>query len=366
MADTPSPLETEIRRIIAVAGPMAVAEYMRLCLTHPQYGYYMTHDPLGSGGDFITAPEISQMFGELIGLWVASVWRQMGSPENVRLVELGPGRGTLMLDALRAAKVIPGFRDAVVLHLVEISPVLERAQEQRLGDLEIPILWHDALEQVPAGPVIVIANEFIDALPVHQAVKEADGWHERVVEIDSGGNFAFGVARDPLPHFASTVPRKLRDAHEGAIYEWRYDKIAFELGRRVRADGAALILDYGHMQSNMGDTLQAVAGHAFTNPLVAPGEVDLTAHVDFEALASGAESLGARIQGPISQRDFLLRLGIDKRAAALKGSAPREKAVEIDVALSRLIAGGKRGMGELFKALAIADPKLGALPGFEE
>jgi SAM-dependent MidA family methyltransferase len=366
MAEARSPLEAEIRRLIGVAGPMPIAEYIRLCLTHPEYGYYMTHDPLGSGGDFITAPEISQMFGELVGLWVASVWRQMGSPENVRLVELGPGRGTLMLDALRAAKVVPGFRDAVVLHLVEISPALQRAQEQRLGDLEIPILWHDALEQVPSGPVIVIANEFIDALPVHQAVKEADGWHERVVEIDGEGSFAFGVAREPLAHFASTVPRKLRDAQHGAIYEWRYDKIAFERGRRVRTAAAALILDYGHMQSSMGDTLQAVAGHAFTNPLVAPGEVDLTAHVDFEAFASGAESLGARIHGPMSQRDFLLRLGIDKRAAALKASAPREKAVEIDVALSRLIAGGKRGMGELFKALAVADPKLGALPGFDQ
>jgi SAM-dependent MidA family methyltransferase len=366
MADALSPLETEIRRLIKIAGPMPIAEYMRLCLTHPQWGYYMTHDPLGAGGDFITAPEISQMFGELIGLWVASVWRQMGAPENVRLVELGPGRGTLMLDALRAAKIVPGFRDAVVLHLVEISPTLQRAQEQRLGDLEIPILWHDALEEVPAGPIIIIANEFIDALPVHQAVKQADGWHERVVEIDSEGNFAFAVARDPLQHFASTVPRQLRGAPDGAIYEWRPDKIAFELGRRVRSDGAALVLDYGHLQSSTGDTLQAVAGHAFTNPLVSPGEVDLTAHVDFEALAGGAESLGARIHGPLSQRDFLLHLGIDKRAAALKINAPREKAVEIDVALARLIAGGKRGMGELFKALAIADPKLGVLPGFEE
>jgi NADH dehydrogenase [ubiquinone] 1 alpha subcomplex assembly factor 7 len=366
MSDAPSPLETEIRRLISVAGPMPVAEYMRLCLTHADHGYYMTHDPLGTGGDFVTAPEISQMFGELIGLWVASVWRQMGSPANVRFVELGPGRGTLMLDALRAAKVVEGFRAAVVVHLVEISPALQRLQEQRLGDLEVPIIWHTALEDVPAGPTIVLANEFIDALPIHQGVKKAGGWHERVVEINSQGALAFGLTRDPMPQFSATVPRKLRDVPDGSTYEWRSDKTGLELGRRVRSDGAALVLDYGHLQSSIGDTLQAVAGHAFTNPLASPGEVDLTAHVDFESLAESAESIGANIHGPIPQRDFLLRLGIDQRAATLKATAPREKGVEIDVALSRLIAGGKRGMGELFKALAIADPTLGPLPGFTE
>jgi SAM-dependent MidA family methyltransferase len=366
MVENLSPLEIEIRRLISIAGPMPIADYMRLCLTHPQYGYYMTHDPLGLGGDFITAPEISQMFGELIGVWVASVWRQMGSPDKLRLVELGPGRGTLMLDALRAARMVDGFRSAVALHMVEVSPAFQRIQEQRLGDLEIPIQWHTALEEVPAGHTIVLANEFIDALPVHQAIKEKNGWHERVVNFDPNGGFHFGVAPEPMPHFAATVPRNLRDAPDGAIYEWRLDKIGFELGRRLRNDGAALVLDYGHVHSSVGDTLQAVSGHAFTNPLASAGKVDLTAHVDFEALGNGAESLGACVHGPLSQRDFLLRLGIDKRAAVLKATAPREKSVEIDVALARLIAGGKRGMGELFKALAIADRKLGALPGFDQ
>jgi SAM-dependent MidA family methyltransferase len=365
MAEQSSPLEAEIKRLIAVAGPMPVAEYMRLCLAHPEHGFYMTHDPLGTAGDFVTAPEISQMFGELVGVWVASVWRQMGSPDNVRFVELGPGRGTLMLDALRAAKVVDGFRAAVVIHMVEISPVLQRLQEQRLGDLEVPILWHEALEDVPTGPSIVLANEFIDALPVHQAVRQGDAWHERVIDVGPDGSFVFAAAREPMPLFAATVPSRLRDAPEGAIYEWRSDQIALELGRRVRTDGAALVLDYGHTRSAPGDTLQAVAGHSFTNPLAAPGRVDLTAHVDFEAVADSAESMGARVQGPRAQRDFLLSLGIDKRAAALKAGMPRERAVEIDVALSRLIAGGTRGMGELFKALAICDPKLGTLPGFE-
>ncbi len=364
MAEERSPLENEIRRLIAVAGPMSIAEYMRLCLTHPLYGYYVIRDPLGAHGDFVTAPEISQMFGELIGVWMVTVWQQIGSPENVRLVELGPGRGTLMSDALRAAKVVGDFHAALVVHLVEISPKLQQAQEQLLGGLGVPILWHSALAEVPSGPVIIIANEFIDALPVHQAVKRADGWHERVVEIAPSGELAIGIARDPLPHFEATLPRGLRQSPVGSVYEWRSDTVALEIGRRVRTDGAALIIDYGHAWYGLGETFQAVAGHSFTDPLRAPGEADLTAHVDFAALAQSAQIIGGRIHGPISQRDLLRGLGIDKRAAALKTRAP-ERAAEIDQALARLTATGPRGMGELFKALAIADPKLGELPGFE-
>jgi NADH dehydrogenase [ubiquinone] 1 alpha subcomplex assembly factor 7 len=363
MADEHSPLESEIRRLIAVAGPLPIAEYMRLCLTHPQYGYYINRDPLGAGGDFITSPEISQMFGELIGLWMAAVWRQMGEPEDLRIVELGPGRGTLMHDALRAAKVVDGFRSAIVVHLVEISPALQQVQERRLENLDVPILWHSALDDVPSGDSIVIANEFIDALPVHQAVKQDDGWHERVVDIAPEGHFVIGAARDPLPFFETSMPRALRQAPAGAIYEWRADDIALELGRRMRSGGAALIIDYGHDHYGLGDTLQAVAGHSFTDPLRAPGRADLTAHVDFEALAQCAESMGARIHGPIRQRDLFLRLGIERRAAALKASAPG-KAADIEIAFSRLIADGAHGMGELFKAIAIASPELGPLPGF--
>jgi SAM-dependent MidA family methyltransferase len=365
MADTHTPLEIEIRRLITAAGPMPVADYMRLCLTDPRHGYYMSRDPFGSGGDFISAPEISQMFGELIGLWMAAVWRQMGAPENVRVAELGPGRGTLMSDALRAARVVEGFRAAIVLHLVEISPALQDLQKRRFEALDVPAYWHGAFEDIPAGPIIVIANEFVDALPVHQAVKQADGWRERVVEIGADGNLCFGLAREPLPHFDTGLPRVLRQSPEGSIFEWRSDRFALELGRRVRTEGAALILDYGHMRCGLGETLQAVAGHAYTDPLRAPGEADLTAHVDFEALAQSAESIGGQIHGPILQRELLYRLGIENRAAALKAGAGRDKALEIDMALSRLTASGAQGMGELFKALAIADPKLGPLPGFE-
>src|SRR5271169_1575327 len=209
MPEQYTPLDNEIRRLIGVAGPMPIAEYMRLCLTHPQYGYYVNRDPLGSGGDFITAPEISQMFGELIGLWMGAVWQQMGAPENVRVIELGPGRGTLMIDILRSAKIVRGFRDAAVVHLVEISPALQQVQQRRLDEIGVPVLWHAALDEVPGGPGLIVANEFVDALPVHQAVKQSGGWHERVVEIGADGNLAFGLSRDPLPHFAAALPRAL-------------------------------------------------------------------------------------------------------------------------------------------------------------
>jgi NADH dehydrogenase [ubiquinone] 1 alpha subcomplex assembly factor 7 len=366
MVEARASLENEIRRLIEVAGPMPVAEYMRLCLTHPQYGYYSgDRDPIGAGGDFITAPEISQMFGELIGLWMAAVWQQMGSPKNVHVIELGPGRGTLMLDALRAARVVPGFRRAIALHLVEISPPLQRMQQQRLEALEMPMQWHNALDDVPGGPAIIIANEFIDALPVHQAVKRPGGWHERVIEFESDGRLVFGLDYDPLPHFATTLPRSVRNSPDGSIFEWRSDSIALEFGRRARTGSAALILDYGHTQCALGDTLQAVSRHGYADPLRSPGQVDLTAHVDFEALAQSAESIGARIYGPSQQREFLLRLGLEKRAAALKARAAPDKAFEIDQAFSRLTATGPRAMGELFKVLVIADSRLGAVPGFE-
>jgi NADH dehydrogenase [ubiquinone] 1 alpha subcomplex assembly factor 7 len=365
MADEFSPLEREIRRRIRIAGPMPIAEYMRLCLTDPQYGYYMNRDPLGARGDFITAPEISQMFGELIGAWLASVWQQLGAPENVRLIELGPGRASMLLDALRAARTVPGFQAALVLHLVEISPALRKVQEQRLQSLGLSVQWHSALEEVPTGPCLIVANEFIDALPVHQAVKQADGWHERVVAIAPDDTLAVAIAHDPLPHFEATLPHGLRLSPDGSIYEWREDAAALEIGRRVRHDGAALIVDYGHAWYGLGETFQAVSGHEFADPLRSPGEADLTAHVDFAALAQSAESIGARVHGPVAQRDWLRRLGIDQRSTALKAHAPYGKSIEIDQALSRLTASGAKGMGELCKAIAIADPKLDQLPGFE-
>ena len=364
--EQPHPLESEIRRLIAATGPMPIAQYMKLCLTHPRHGYYMTRDPFGTTGDFTTAPEVSQMFGELIGLWTIGVWRLMGSPSDFRLVELGPGRGTMMRDALRAAKVLPEFRKATTVHLIEISPSLERVQEQTLSDSDTQIYWHAKLEEVPEGPLIILANEFLDALPVQQVVKQSDGWHQRVIDIDPAGNFAFGLAPDPVPHFERILPPQVRNAPVGAIYEWRADNIMFEIGGRVmRFGGAALIVDYGHAESAVGETLQSVGAHAFADPLSSPGLVDVTAHVDFQAAAQAAENMGARAHGPIEQREFLRRLGIEARAAALKKVAQGQKVAEIDAALARLTGDGRTGMGELFKAMAIADPKLGSLPGFD-
>jgi NADH dehydrogenase [ubiquinone] 1 alpha subcomplex assembly factor 7 len=252
-----------------------------------------------------------------------------------------------------------------VLHLVEISPALREIQERRLAEAAVPLMWHDRLEDVPGGACIIVANEFIDALAVHQAVKQADGWHERLVTIAADGNLAIEPAREPLPFFQTSMPLPLRQAPAGSIYEWRADALALELGRRTRGEGAALIIDYGHAHFGLGDTLQAVVRHSFTDPLRAPGHADLTAHVDFEALAQCAETMGARVHGPIRQRDLFLRLGIEKRAAALKAGASQDQVADIESAFSRLIGGGAKGMGELFKAIALAPPKLGPLPGFE-
>jgi NADH dehydrogenase [ubiquinone] 1 alpha subcomplex assembly factor 7 len=362
----PTPLEAEIRRRITVAGPMPVRQYMELCLSHPVHGYYTTRDPLGRDGDFITAPEVSQVFGELLGLWAASVWQQMGQPENVRLVELGPGRGTMMLDALRAMQVVPAFRAAVVVHLVEISPALQKRQQQAMATLDVPVMWHQSIDELPEGPVIVLANELFDALPVNQAIKQFNGWYERVVEIDAEGRLVFGIANDVIPLFDQLVPPSMRDAPIGAIYEWRADNLPLGLSRRlVHQGGAALVIDYGHTESAPGDTLQAVGGHAFVNPLVSPGNVDLTAHVDFQAFAIAAESMGARVTGPVSQAAFLRNLGIVKRAASLRALASPEKAAEIDSGIKRLLGEGKTEMGALFKVIGIAHPDLGPLPGFE-
>jgi len=367
MVDGVLPLESEIRRLMSIAGPMPVGHYMTLCLTHPEHGYYTTRDPFGTAGDFTTAPEISQMFGELVGLWIASVWRRMGSPAGVRLIELGPGRGTMMLDAMRAARVMPGLHDALSIHLVESSPALERRQRQTLGGLNLPLEWHRALPDVPDGPSIVVANEFFDALPVSQAVKKDGAWYERRIGIARDGNLAFMLAPEPMRHFTSTLPAAVRDAPNGAIYEWRPNHAILDLARRlVRGGGAALIIDYGHLVSSVGETFQAVRGHRFTSPLTSPGLVDLTAHVDFQALAVEAETMGARNHGPIEQAVFLTRMGIDTRCRALKAMVADHKAAEIEAARLRLTAGGVSGMGTAFKVLGISDPFLETLPAFDK
>jgi NADH dehydrogenase [ubiquinone] 1 alpha subcomplex assembly factor 7 len=350
-----TPLEAEIRRIIQADGPMPFARYMELCLGHPHYGYYMTRDPFGVAGDFTTAPEVSQMFGELVGAWAATVWRQMGAPADLKLIELVPGRCTLMADALRAARALPEFLKAATVHLVETSPVLRARQQATLASARVE--WHERIEDVPDGPCIAIANEFVDALPVDQLVCDRDGWHLRMVGLVAD-RLAFVVAPDPLPH------RVEGRAAPGTILELRHDAAVALLAQRVaRHGGAALVIDYGHAATAPGDTLQSVRAHKFTDPLSDPGEADLTTQVDFAALARTARRAGAATHGPLGQGEFLRRLGIEARTARLKANATAQQAAGIDAALARLTAADQ--MGELFKVLAVADPKLGALPGFD-
>ncbi|WP_424628032.1 class I SAM-dependent methyltransferase [Bradyrhizobium sp. SYSU BS000235] len=359
------PLETLIRNQIAKNGPMPVSRYMQMCLTHPQYGYYLKRDPLGRDGDFITAPEVSQMFGELVGLWAASVWNAMGMPEHVMFIELGPGRGTMMADALRAIRILPAFHQAISVHLVEASPTLRERQRLKLGDIA-HVEWYGSIDEVPEGPAIILANEYFDALPIHQAVKRESGWHERVIEIDDE-IFAYGVAKDPMPRFDVLLPPHVRAAPNGAIFEWRPNTEIMTIARRIREQGgAALILDYGHVRSDAGDTFQAVAKHAFANPLQNPGDADVTAHVDFQALARGAEDIGARAHGPVEQGAFLSRLGIETRAQTLMKNASPEQSAIISSALKRLTGSGKEGMGSLFKVLGISHPEIEVLAALSD
>src|SRR5258708_5287482 len=275
-----SPFQAELKKLIKSSGPMPVWRYMELCLTHPKYGYYVARDPLGREGDFTTAPEISQMFGELLGLWAASVWKAIDSPSVLRLIELGPGRGTMMADALRALRVLPPLYQSLSVHLVEINPVVR----------EVPV---------------------------------------------------------------------------GAVFEWRPDAEIMRIATRVRDQGgAALIIDYGHLRSDAGDTFQAIAGHSFTDPLKNPGQADITAHVDFQALGRAAEDLSAQVHGPVPQGDFLKRLGIETRAVTLMAKTTPEISEDISGALKRLTGGGRGGMGSMFKVLAVSEPKLTALAGF--
>ena len=361
-----SPLQSEIKKLIKSSGPMPVWRYMELCLTHPSHGYYISRDPLGREGDFTTSPEVSQMFGELLGLWVGSVWKAMGSPSLLRLIELGPGRGTMMADALRALRVLPPLYQALSIHLVEINPVLREKQKAALSGVRI-IAWHDSLDQVPSGPAVILANEYFDVLPIHQAVKRETGWHERTVDIDDGGKLAFGFALEPMPRFEVLLPPLVRAAPVGAVFEWRSDTEIMKIATRVRDQrGAALIIDYGHVRSDAGDTFQAIARHSFSDPLKNPGQADVTAHVDFQALVRAAEDLGARVHGPVTQGDFLKRLGVEARAAGLMAKASPEVSADIAGALKRLTDSGRGGMGSMFKAMAISDPHLTSIAGLSD
>ncbi|RFB78381.1 class I SAM-dependent methyltransferase [Methylovirgula sp. 4M-Z18] len=354
-------LRDEIRAIIAHDGPISLEHYMSLALGHPKYGYYITRDPLGARGDFITAPEISQMFGELLGLWAVDMWDRLDAPPHVKLIELGPGRGTLMQDALRAAKIAPEFIQAASVHFVETSPVLRAAQEETMRQAGVLANWHDDVSHIPQGPAIILANEFFDALPVRHFVRVEDGWRERLVGLGEEGELIFGLAATPEPLIDADVP-------EGEILE--VGAIGYRLmtalaDRIATQGGAALIIDYGHTRTQTGETLQAMKAHDYVDPLAEPGEADLTTHVDFAALVRAANAKGANVLGPVTQHDFLVSLGIRQRADILKRRANPAQAADVDSALERLTATGETDMGNLFKVLAVTQPSIQSSPGFE-
>lgn len=345
-------LESFLRRQIQATGAMPVGEFMQRCVA----AYYAGRDPFGRAGDFTTAPEISQMFGEVIGLWAAIVWQMMGSPTEIILAELGPGRGTLMADALRAAATLPGFREAARLHLVETSPVLRERQRETLAGTGA--VWHEEAGQLPAGPMILIANEFFDALPIEQYVYRADGWHER--HVTCRDQFAF--TDGPPVSERRMAELGAAEAKLGEVFEVNPQarKLVQGFGKRFASQpGALLLLDYGHDRAAVGDTLQAVRSHQPVPALQTPGDADLTAHVDFTALVRAAEP--ARTSAIVGQGSFLRRLGIELRAERLAAARP-DKADDLISGCHRLI--NPAGMGTLFKVLAVSSPDLPDLPGF--
>ena len=349
-------LRARLARRIREAGPISLAEYMEAALWDKQHGYYATHAPIGAAGDFITAPEVSQVFGELIGLWCADLWRKMGAPGTVLVCELGPGNGTLMKDFLRAARVAPEFRRAIRLHLVERSPALRALQQKTLAEAD-PV-WHERLDQLPPGPLLLVANEFLDALPIRQFERRKDGWHERRIGIDAQGDLAF--VSDPAPAEAP-----LPDWPESSVAEICPEALALAqaLGSRLKHQGgAALFVDYGYFPGAPGDSFQAVSRHRRFDPLKEPGSADLTAHVDFATFAQAAAKAGARVWGPAAQGDFLTALGLAERAKRLAAGKTTPESQAIAAACRRLIEPAQ--MGSLFKVLALTHPALPAPAGF--
>jgi len=336
---TDTPLATEIKRRIAEQGPISVADYMALCLGHPQHGYYMTRDPFGVRGDFITAPEVSQIFGELIGAWIAAVWQALGSPTPFVLAEVGPGRGTLMADILRTLRgVAPRCLGAARVRLVEVSERLAAVQAATLERFDLPIRRVRRIAELDPGPLIVVANELFDALAIRQFVFDGALWRERCVSVSDSGRFEFVLCRsaDAVPDVSHALPHS---PLAGAVLELspERERLAETLAVRLAsAGGAGLFIDYGHAKTDFGDTLQAVHGHAFANPLDRPGECDLTSHVDFQMVGSRFRSAGLSVSPVVEQGQFLLSLGLVERAGALGASLDEAGRNEIRSTVERL------------------------------
>ena len=365
-----TPLEKELRTRIEFEGPQSIADYMMVCLNHPDHGYYTTGAPVGgrasaqrSGGDFITAPEISQMFGEMIGVWCMEVWQALGSPASFNLVEIGPGRGTLMRDLLRVSDALPDFKKAAQVHLIEISPTLSEQQSLTLSDLA-SIKWIRDINQLPAEPTIIIANELLDALPFRQWVKNGKDWYERAIGLVDG---KLEFVMRPNTIALQDLPNGHEDEPDGALFESAPAREAFvaHVADFLKANnGAALMIDYGHLKSGFGDTFQAVKDHAYADVLTNPGTADLTSHVDFDPLVQVAKAAKCVVPNPVTQGEFLLSLGLLERAGNL--GQGRSEAVQQDLRTSVERLAGPDQMGKLFKAMAFGAPKsLGERwPGF--
>jgi len=363
------------QRIIAHirdSGPMNIASYMSWCLLDPTQGYYPTRDPLGIDGDFITAPEISQMFGELLGIWLLQSWRNMGSPKRIEIVEYGPGRGVMMADMLRTANLDKDFLAAIRVNLIETSSALEAKQAEQLSGCGVPVTWVEKLGDVPAGPTLIIGNEYLDCLPVRQFVmmdrfKDKAGWHERMVDVhpDNPEKLVYTLTDAGISEAdQALLPDEIPEAKNDDLLEINpgLSQMADTLAQRFAKDlGAALFIDYGPGETEFGDTLQALKKHKKVYPLDEPGKADMTARVDFAALSQKAGDAGLEVYGPAGQGQFLSRMGIEVRAVALTKSAPDAKE-KIARQLHRLTSEDE--MGTLFKTIAIQSTALPAPLGF--
>lgn len=341
-------LEDIIKQKIRDEGPMSVGAYMALALGHPEHGYYMKRDPFGRAGDFVTAPEVSQLFGEMIGAWVVDIWRQLGEPARFVLLECGPGRGTLMADMLRVGKGVPGFLEAAEIYLLEMSSVLKAKQKRALAGHNVK--WIEKIgDIIPTGlPVISVANEFLDALPFKQLVKMEDGWADRCIVLD-GDRLKFGVGNKRYTYQSSFLSKPLREGKVGDIYEDAGDRLTFVKILALilqKQTGAALFIDYGYIEDGLGDTFQALKGHEYVDVLSHVGDADLTSHVDFGIMRGGMD---VSISGPVTQGEFLKALGIGLRAQMLAQNADEKQAEMLEKGLHRLVDSDQ--MGTLFKVI---------------
>lgn len=359
-----NPLADKIKALIRANGPISVSDYFSLCLADPQYGYYRVNEPFGRAGDFTTAPEVSQLFGEMIGIFLVHAWQQHGAPGNAVIAEIGPGRGTMMSDMLRVVRrLAPALYETASVHLVETSERLREVQAKTLAGHQGKVHWHQDFDRLPPGFLLLAANELFDAIPIRQFVRTAQGFRERMVGLaaDHSLTFAAGVAGLD----STLLPSPPETVAEGTIFEIApaRDAVMAALCERLRdGGGTAVIIDYGHVSTAYGDTLQAVRKHRYDPPLANPGEADLTSHVDFEQLARRAKAEGVQVNGLAHQGDFLVGLGLLERAAALGSGKDAATQDRIRDDVERLAGAGAGKMGELFKVLVVSSPEVALAP----